>query len=59
MVKVGMATWKALNARRSTRDLDTQDRMAKAFKAEWLHLNIFGEDGALIEILGFATIVCN
>jgi hypothetical protein len=48
MVKVGMATWKAINAHMSTMDLDTQDKIAKAFKVEWLHLNIFREDDATI-----------
>jgi hypothetical protein len=39
-----MATWKAINSLRSTRDPTIQARLDQAFKAEWCHLGIFGAD---------------
>jgi hypothetical protein len=47
-VEVGMATWKAINSLRSTRDPSIQVRIDQAFKAEWCHLGIFGADCATI-----------
>jgi hypothetical protein len=43
-VEVGMATWKAINSLRPTRDPTIQARLDQAFKAEWCHLGIFGAD---------------
>jgi hypothetical protein len=39
-----MATWKAINSLRSTRDPSIQARIDQAFRAEWCHLGIFGVD---------------
>ncbi len=47
-VEVGMATWKAIRAPRPNKDLEIQDRIELAFKNEWLHLNIFGNDNTTI-----------
>jgi hypothetical protein len=47
-VEVDMATWKAISSRQSIRDPVTQDRIDQAVRAEWCHLNIFGEDCATI-----------
>jgi hypothetical protein len=47
-VEVGMATWKAINSLRSTRKLSIQARIDQAFRAEWCHLGIFGDDHATI-----------
>ncbi len=43
-----MATWKAINFFRSTRDPSIQARINQAFRAEWCHLSIFGDDCATI-----------
>jgi hypothetical protein len=43
-----MVTWKAINSFRSIRESSLQDSIDQAFKAEWWHLNIFGEDGVAI-----------
>ncbi len=48
IVEVGMATWKAINSLISTHDSSLQDSLDQAFKAEWCHSNIFGEDGVSI-----------
>ncbi len=42
-VEVGMATWKAIRAPSQSKDQNIQICIEKAFKAEWLHLNIFGK----------------
>jgi hypothetical protein len=42
-VEVGMATWKAIRAPSQSKDQNIQICMEKAFKAEWLHSNIFGK----------------
>jgi len=47
-VEVGMATWKAIRARRATKDPDTQSRIELDFRKEWLHMNILGKDDATI-----------
>ncbi len=47
-VEVGMATWKAINSFKSIHEFSLHDSIDHAFKAEWCHLNIFGEDGATI-----------
>ncbi len=47
-IEVGMATWEAINSLRSIRKSTLQDNVDQVFKAEWCHLNIFGEDGAAI-----------
>jgi hypothetical protein len=47
-VEVGMATWKAIRARKATRDPDTQSRIELDFRKEWLHMNILGKDDATI-----------
>jgi hypothetical protein len=47
-VEVGMATWKAIRAHRTTKDHDIQCSIELAFKKEWLHLNILGKDDATI-----------
>jgi hypothetical protein len=46
IVKVGMVTWKAINSIRFTPEPSFKDIIDQVFKAEWCHLNIFGEDGA-------------
>ncbi len=43
-----MTNWKAINSVRSTPESSLQDNIDQAFKAEWCHLNIFGEDGTAI-----------
>jgi len=43
-VEVGMATWKAINSLHSTREPSIQARIDHAFRAEWCHLSIFGDD---------------
>ena len=48
-VEVGMATWKAINSLRYTRDPSIQDRIEQAFRAEWCHLGIFGVDCVTIK----------
>jgi hypothetical protein len=47
-VEVGMATWKAINRLQTTREPGIQDRIERAFRVEWCHSNIFGEDDAAI-----------
>ncbi len=47
-IEVGMATWKAINSLRSTWDPSIQARIEQAFRAEWCHLSIFGDDCATI-----------
>jgi hypothetical protein len=47
-VEVGMATWKAIRSHRPARDPDIQLRIELSFRKEWLHLNIFGTDNAII-----------
>ncbi len=47
-IEVGMATWKAINSLKSTCKSNIQDSIDHAFKVEWCHLNIFGEDGTTI-----------
>jgi hypothetical protein len=47
-VEVGMATWKATNSLRSTREPSIQARINQAFRVEWCHLGIFGDDCATI-----------
>ncbi len=47
-VEVGMATWKAINSLQSTRDPSIQARIDQAFRVEWCHLSIFGDDCATI-----------
>jgi len=47
-VEVGMATWKAINFLKSTHEPNLKDTIDQAFKVEWGHLNIFGEDGIAI-----------
>jgi len=42
-VEVGMATWKAIRTSSHNRDQNIQSRIEKAFKAESLHLHIFGK----------------
>ncbi len=37
IVEVGMATWKAINSLRSTREPSIQARIDQAFRAEWCH----------------------
>jgi hypothetical protein len=39
-----MATWRAINSLRFTRDSSMQARIEQAFRAEWCHLGIFGVD---------------
>jgi hypothetical protein len=48
MVEVGMATWKAIRARKATKDPDIQSRIELDFRKEWLHMNILGKDDATI-----------
>jgi hypothetical protein len=43
-IVVGMATWKAINSLWSTREPSIQARIDQAFRAEWCHLGIFGDD---------------
>jgi hypothetical protein len=43
-----MATWGAINSLQPTHEPYIRDRIDQALKAEWCHLNIFGEDGAAI-----------
>jgi hypothetical protein len=43
-----MATWKAINSFGATHEPNIQNNINQAFRAEWCHLNIFGEDGAAI-----------
>ncbi len=47
-VEVGMATWKAINSLRSTREPSIQARIDQAFRTKWCHLGIFGDDCATI-----------
>jgi len=47
-IEVGMATWKAINSFRSTQEPSIQARIDQAFRAEWCHLGIFGDDCATI-----------
>ncbi len=47
-VQIEMATWKAINSLRSTRDPSIQAGIDQAFKVEWCHLGIFGADCATI-----------
>jgi len=42
-VEVGMATGKAIRTSSQNRDHNIQSRIENAFKAEWLHLHIFGK----------------
>jgi hypothetical protein len=48
-VEVGMATWKAIRAHRNNKEPVIQSSIESAFRQEWLHLNIFGKDGATIQ----------
>jgi hypothetical protein len=43
-----MATWKAIDSLPSTWEPSIQARIDHAFKAEWSHLGIFGDDCATI-----------
>jgi hypothetical protein len=43
-VKVGMATWKAIRSRRTTKDPAIQSSIELAFRKEWLHMNILGKN---------------
>jgi hypothetical protein len=47
-VEIGMATWKAIRTPRLDKDPDIQTRIEFAFRTEWLHMNIFGNDNATI-----------
>jgi hypothetical protein len=47
-VEVGMTTWKTINHLRNTQEPGIQDRIDQAFRAEWCHSNIFGEDSSAI-----------
>jgi len=47
-IEVDMATWKAIRSHRPAKDPDTQLCIELAFRKEWLHLNILGEDDATI-----------
>jgi hypothetical protein len=38
-----MATWKAIRSSSQIRSQDKQNDIEQAFKAEWLHGQIFGE----------------
>ncbi len=48
IVEVGMATWKAINSLRSTREPNIQARIDQAFRTESCHLGTFGDDCATI-----------
>ncbi len=43
-VEVGMATWRAINSLRYTREPSIQARIDQAFRTEWCHLGIFEDD---------------
>ncbi len=43
-----MATWKAINSLQSTQEPNIQARIDQAFRMEWCHLGIFGDDCATI-----------
>ncbi|CAK9205205.1 unnamed protein product [Sphagnum troendelagicum] len=43
-----MATWKAIRSSSQNRSQDKQKDIEQAFKAEWLHGQIFGEGEAAI-----------
>jgi hypothetical protein len=45
-IEVGMATSKAINSLGSTREPSIQAKIDQAFRAEWCHLGIFGDDCA-------------
>jgi hypothetical protein len=46
--EVGMATWKAIKSSSQDRSQDKQLDIEQAFKAEWFHGRIFGEDETTI-----------
>jgi hypothetical protein len=46
--EVGMATWNAIKSSSQDRSQDKQLDIEQAFKAEWLHSRIFGEDKTTI-----------
>jgi len=50
-VEVGMGTWKAIRTSSQNRDQNIQSRIEKGFKAEWLHLHIFGKGFILWHLL--------
>jgi hypothetical protein len=43
-----MATWKAIRGYNQTKEQNTQNKIEKAFKAEWLHHHIFGKGESVI-----------